>query len=86
MKTIIKTYKVTYILGFINPIEKSIEITTSNNLSTEYIREEIIKKNPSYERFIGEILSQILIDEKVIGEDTPSEEIKDKKDLPVFNW
>lgn len=87
MKTILKTYEVTYILGTINPEERKIKINTINALTEDFIKEEIIRQKPNQKLFIGPILSVILIEEKIIGEERKEEEFNIKeKDIPVFNW
>lgn len=85
MATILKTYEITYILGTINPEERKIKIKSINDLTEDFIREEIIRQKPSYKNQIGSILSTLLIDEKVLVEDK-IEKQEDKKEIPVFNW
>lgn len=87
MKTKIKTFEVTYILGYLSPIEKKIKIQTINDLTENFIRDEIIRQYPNQKNFIMDIISTLLIEEKFIGED--EEEIRDNnkdKDIPIFNW
>lgn len=85
MKTILKTYEVSYIYGTINPEERKIKISTVNQLTEEFIKSEIERMKPHQKGFIGSILSTLLIEEKVIAEE--KEEIKEeKREIPVFNW
>ena len=89
MKTVLKTYEVSYILGAINPEEKKIKISTINQLTESFIREEIERLKPNHKGFIISILSTILVDEKVLVENKETEEQKGEnnpKDIPVFNW
>lgn len=87
MKTVLKTYKVTYILGCINPEEKTINIETINSLTEQYIKDEIVRQRPNHKNYIGNILSTILINERVISENKDSEQEKNEiKKMPVFNW
>jgi len=87
MKTILKTYEVTYILGTINPETRTIKIDTINDLTEDYIKEEILRQRPHQINQIGSILSTLLIKEKEIGEDIEEkQEIDNKKEIPVFNW
>ena len=65
-KTILKTYEVTYILGTINPETRTIKISSINDLTEDYIRNEILRQKPHYKNQIGAILSTLLIEEKVI--------------------
>lgn len=86
MKTILKTYEVTYIYGVINPETRIIKISSINDLTEDYIKREIEAKRPHQKNQIGSILSTILIDEKIIGEEIENKEQKDNKEIPVFNW
>lgn len=84
-RTILKVYEITYVFGFINPEERKIKISTINQLTDEYIRFEIERQRPNHKGFIGDILSTILIEEKVIAEEIEEKEIT-KENIPVFNW
>ena len=86
MKTILKTYEVTYILGTINPETRTIKISSINNLTENFIKDEILRQRPHQKNQIGSILSTILVDEKIIGEEIENKEQKDNKEIPVFNW
>ena len=85
-KTILKTYEVTYILGTINPETRTIKISSINDLTENFIKDEILRQRPHQKNQIGSILSTILIDEKIIGEEIENKEQKDNKEIPVFNW
>lgn len=85
-KTILKTYEVTYILGTINPETRTIKISSINDLTENFIKDEILRQRPHQKNQIGSILSTILIDEKIIGEEVENKEQKDNKEIPVFNW
>ena len=85
MKTILKIYEVTYIFGTINPETRTIKISSINDLTEDFIRDEIIRQRPHQKNQIGSILSTLLIEEKVIGEER-KEKIENNKDIPVFNW
>ena len=85
-KIILKTYEVTYILGTINPETRTIKISSINDLTEDYIRNEILRQKPHYKNQIGAILSTLLIEEKVIGEDREEKQEVNKKEIPVFNW
>lgn len=85
-KTILKTYEVTYILGTINPETRTIKISSINDLTESFIKDEILRQRPHQKNQIGSILSTILIDEKIIGEEIENKEQKDNKEIPVFNW
>lgn len=85
-KTILKTYEVTYILGTINPETRTIKISSINDLTENFIKDEILRQRPHQKNQIGSILSTILIDEKTIGEEIENKEQKDNKEIPVFNW
>lgn len=66
-----KIYKVYYFYGVVNPIEKSIEITTVSSLNEEYIREQIIQKNnltPLEANQILQITSIVLIGTKRVDD------------------
>ena len=86
MKTILKTYEVTYILGTINPETRTIKISSINDLTENFIKDEILRQRPHQKNQIGSILSTILVDEKIIGEEIENKEQKDNKEIPVFNW
>lgn len=86
MKTILKTYEITYIFGIINPETRTIKISSINDLTENFIKDEILRQRPHQKNQIGSILSTILIDEKIIGEEIENKEQKDKKEIPVFNW
>ena len=86
MKTILKTYEVTYIFGIINPETRTIKISSINDLTENFIKDEILRQRPHQKNQIGSILSTILIDEKIIGEEIENKEQKDNKEIPVFNW
>ena len=87
MKTILKTYEITYILGTtINPETRTIKISSINDLTENFIKDEILRQRPHQKNQIGSILSTILIDEKIIGEEVENKEQKDNKEIPVFNW
>lgn len=85
-KTILKTYEITYILGTINPETRTIKISSINDLTENFIKDEILRQRPHQKNQIGSILSTILIDEKIIGEEVENKEQKDNKEIPVFNW
>ena len=85
MKTILKIYEVTYIFGTINTETRTIKISSINDLTEDFIRDEIIRQRPHQKNQIGSILSTLLIEEKVIGEER-KEKIENNKDIPVFNW
>lgn len=85
-KTILKTYEVTYILGTINPETRIIKISSINDLTENFIKDEILRQRPHQKNQIGSILSTILVDEKIIGEEIENKEQKDNKEIPVFNW
>ena len=85
MKTILKTYEVTYILGSINPEEKKIKVSTTNQLTDAFIKDEIERQRPHHKNYIGSILSTILVEEKVLAEEK-EEIIQTKDNIPVFNW
>ena len=85
-KTILKTYEVTYILGTINPETRTIKISSINDLTENFIKDEILRQRPHQKNQIGSVLSTILIDEKIIGEEIENKEQKDNKEIPVFNW
>ena len=85
-KTILKTYEVTYILGVINPETRTIKINSINDLTENFIKDEILRQRPHQKNQIGSILSTILVDEKIIGEEIENKEQKDNKEIPVFNW
>ena len=85
MKTILKIYEVTYIFGTINPETRTIKISSINDLTEDFIRDEILRQRPHQKNQIGSILSTLLIEEKVIGEER-KEKIENNKDIPVFNW
>lgn len=85
-KTILKTYEVTYILGTINPETRTIKISSINDLTENFIKDEILRQRPHQKNQIGSILSTILIDEKIIGEEIENKEQKNNKEIPVFNW
>lgn len=85
-KTILKTYEVTYILGTINPETRTIKISSINDLTENFIKDEILRQRPHQKNQIGSILSTILVDEKIIGEEIENKEQKDNKEIPVFNW
>ena len=86
-KTIVKVYEITYILGVtINPETKTIVIDTINSLTEGFIKDEILRQRPHQKNQIGSILSTILVDEKIIGEEIENKEQKDNKEIPVFNW
>lgn len=85
MKTVVKTYEVTYIYGVINPEERKIKINSINDLTEDFIKEEILRQRPHQKNQIGSILSVLLIDEKVIGEEKEEKE-QNNKEIPVFNW
>lgn len=85
MKTILKIYEVTYIYGTINPETRTIKIGSINSLTEDYIRNEILNKRPYQKNQIGSILSTLLIEEKVIGEEI-EEKKEDERKIPVFNW
>ena len=86
MKTILKTYEVTYIYGVINPETRTIKISSINDLTENFIKDEILRQRPHQKNQIGSILSTILIDEKIIGEEIENKEQKNNKEIPVFNW
>lgn len=86
MKTILKTYEVTYILGTINPETRTIKISSINDLTENFIKDEILRQRPHQKNQIGSILSTILVDEKIIGEEIENKEQKNNKEIPVFNW
>lgn len=87
--TIVKTYKVNYAYGIINPIESHIEIETTNDLTEKYIIEEIERQRPLHKGQVMAVFSTILIGEKTIGSGS-DEEIKvqenNDKQIPKFNW
>lgn len=85
-KTILKTYEITYILGTINPETRTIKISSINDLTENFIKDEILRQKPHQRNQIGSILSTILVDEKIIGEEIENKEQKDNKEIPVFNW
>ena len=85
-KTILKTYEITYIFGTINPETRTIKINSINDLTENFIKDEILRQRPHQKNQIGSILSTILIDEKIIGEEIENKEQKDNKEIPVFNW
>ena len=85
-KTILKTYEVTYILGTINPETRTIKISSINDLTENFIKDEILRQRPHQKNQIGSILSTILVDEKIIGEEIEDKEQKNNKEIPVFNW
>lgn len=85
-KTILKTYEVTYILGTINPETRTIKISSINDLTENFIKDEILRQRPHQKNQIGSILSTILVDEKIIGEEIENKEQKGNKEIPVFNW
>lgn len=85
-KTILKTYEITYILGTINPETRTIKISSINDLTENFIKDEILRQRPHQKNQIGSILSTILVDEKIIGEEIENKEQKDNKEIPVFNW
>lgn len=85
-KTILKTYEITYILGTINPETRIIKISSINDLTEDFIRDEILRQRPHQKNQIGSILSTILINEKIIGEEIENKEQKDNREIPVFNW
>lgn len=85
-KTILKTYEITYIFGTINPETRTIKISSINDLTENFIKDEILRQRPHQKNQIGSILSTILIDEKIIGEEIENKEQKDNKEIPVFNW
>lgn len=84
-KIILKVYEVTYIYGTINPETRTIKMSSINPLTEEYIVEEILAKRPHQKNQIGPILSTILIEEKIIGEEI-EEKVNNKQEIPVFNW
>lgn len=86
MKTILKTYEITYIFGIINPETRTIKISSINDLTENFIKDEILRQRPHQKNQIGSILSTILINEKIIGEEIENKEQKDNKEIPVFNW
>ena len=86
MKTILKTYEITYIIGTINPETRTIKISSINDLTENFIKDEILRQRPHQKNQIGSILSTILVDEKIIGEEIENKEQKDNKEIPVFNW
>lgn len=86
MKTILKTYEITYIFGIINPETRTIKISSINDLTENFIKDEILRQRPHQKNQIGSILSTILIDEKIIGEEIENKEQKGNKEIPVFNW
>ena len=86
MKTILKTYEITYILGIINPETRTIKISSITDLTENFIKDEILRQRPHQKNQIGSILSTILVDEKIIGEEIENKEQKDNKEIPVFNW
>ena len=86
MKTILKTYEITYIFGIINPETRTIKISSINDLTENFIKDEILRQRPHQKNQIGSILSTILVDEKIIGEEIENKEQKDNKEIPVFNW
>ena len=86
MKTILKTYEVTYIYGVINPETRTIKISSINDLTENFIKDEILRQRPHQKNQIGSILSTILVDKKIIGEEIENKEQKDNKEIPVFNW
>ena len=85
-KTILKTYEITYIFGIINPETRTIKISSINDLTENFIKDEILRQRPHQKNQIGSILSTILVDEKIIGEEIENKEQKDNKEIPVFNW
>ena len=85
-KTILKTYEITYILGTVNPETRTIKISSINDLTENFIKDEILRQRPHQKNQIGSILSTILVDEKIIGEEIENKEQKDNKEIPVFNW
>ena len=86
MKTILKTYEITYIFGIINPETRTIKISSINDLTENFIKDEILRQRPHQKNQIGSILSTVLVDEKIIGEEIENKEQKDNKEIPVFNW
>ena len=78
-KTILKTYEITYILGTINPETRTIKISSINDLTENFIKDEILRQRPHQKNQIGSILSTILVDEKIIGEEIENKEQKDNK-------
>jgi transcriptional regulatory protein LevR len=86
-KTILKTYEVTYILGTINPETRTIKISSINDLTEDFIKSEILRQRPHQKNQIGSILSTLLVEEKVFGEEVEERQpSKDNKEIPVFNW
>lgn len=85
-KTILKTYEITYIFGTINPETRTIKISSINDLTENFIKDEILRQRPHQKNQIGSILSTILVDEKIIGEEIENKEQRDNKEIPVFNW
>ena len=86
MKTVVKYYEVTYIFGVINPETKTIKLSSTNGLTESFIKEEILRQRPHHKNQIGTILSSMLIEEKVIGEDEVKQNTNNKGEIPVFNW
>lgn len=85
MKTVLKTYEISYILGSINPEEKKIKISTTNQLTDAFIISEIERQRPNHKGYITNVLSQVLINEKVIAEEK-EERVKEDTNIPIFNW
>ena len=87
-KTIVKVYEITYVLGTtINPETRTIKISSINDLTENFIKDEILRQRPHQKNQIGSILSTLLVDEKVIGEEIEEkQQSKDNKEISVFNW
>lgn len=86
MKTIERTYEISYIIGSINPEVKKIKVSTTNQLNDEFIRYEIERQNPHHIKYLTNILSCILLNEKVLAEDKDSLIDKLQEEMPAFNW
>lgn len=82
----VRTYEVSFAYGLINPIEKKMKISSSNDLTEKFILDEICRKNTNYRDRI-KILSVLLIGEKDLEEpkiQNQSDNIQEEN-IP-FNW
>lgn len=75
----IKVYEVSYIAGLVTAEVFKIKIETSNELTENFIMEEIERKNPKHKGQVQQILESILIDEKVILSEDKEEIQKSKQ-------
>ena len=70
---------VSYIAGLVTAEVFKIKIETSNELTENFIMEEIERKNPRHKGQVQQILESILIDEKVILSEDKEEIQKSKQ-------